>query len=184
MKLGLQQRLYNAEVRSRRLQMGLTQKQLADKIGVHGHTVTMIECLHNMNPESEAVRKLAAFWAVEPEVLCPLWLKELHDVPKLVHTEKEVEREGLPFMRVLPGLPAPVDPAVESYDIEWLEMIAPKVLHPDEREAFFALLGTQKDVSDIARQLGCNKATVSSRINRAKEKLAKAWARKSKKAEL
>jgi transcriptional regulator with XRE-family HTH domain len=178
MKLGLQQRLYNAEIRSRRIRLGLSQHALALKIGVTTAAVGQIETLRRVN-HSPTVIKLAEFFGVSPETLCPLWLKEIRKIPRLVRTEKEFEREGLAFLADRPGLPAP-EPDAETaafgaFDMEWLEREAPKILSSEESETFFAVVGTGKDTKDIARQMQVHEGTVKSRLHRAKGKLAAAW---------
>lgn len=68
MKLGLFQRLYNAEVRSRREALGLTQLELAKKVGMSGGAVCAVESLRIATPASLIVQKLALFFGVAPEV--------------------------------------------------------------------------------------------------------------------
>lgn len=75
MKLGLRSRLYNAEVRNRRLQRQMTQGQLAKATGISSAMVCQIENLRSTNPATPSVLKIAAYFQVEPETLVPKWLK-------------------------------------------------------------------------------------------------------------
>ncbi len=92
MKLGLKSGLYNAEIRNRRLELGLTQKQLARAVGLHSQTIGRMETFRITNPKSPNVVKLAEYFGVSPETICPEWLKLMDLIPKKV--DKQAEFEG------------------------------------------------------------------------------------------
>lgn len=68
------QMIRNAEVKSRRLKMGLTQKQLGKKIGVSSASIGQIETFRAVSERT--LEKLAVFFRVDPDTLVPPWIRE------------------------------------------------------------------------------------------------------------
>ncbi len=108
MKLGITQALYNAEVRNRRLQLGLSQLELAKKAGLDAQAVGRVETLRIVNPKAAVFLKLAAFFGVAPTDLCPEWLKLVDGLPKKRDVQADVDAPQLEGMVKKVGLlPAP-----------------------------------------------------------------------------
>lgn len=121
MKLGLKQRMYNAEVRNRRVRLGLSQLHLAQKVGVSVGAVCAVETLRLCSPTAPVVVKLSVFFGVSPETLCPTWLKMVRDMPKEVDRQAEVTDMTLQVaMKRQLSLPGPETQEIEI-DREFLK---------------------------------------------------------------
>jgi len=185
MKLGLRQSIYNAEIRSRRLALGLSQKQLGEKIGVGAVSITHLECLHRVNPGNRTLARLAAFFGVAPEVLCPPWLSMIEGVQREVFVEREFTAMSLESEIALRALPAPdrttdVDQGIEW---DWLVKAAPRLLTPRQLQGFalkVGLNGIRMPDAAIAAQMGVTPSAVRSYTAHAKKVLAEAWAQKQR----
>ena len=84
--VGVQHRIFNNEVRSRRLAMGLTQKQLGALIDRGGIWVSHLENFR-FYPIKELANELAEILNVNVNVLFPPWLKIFKPKRTLVITE-------------------------------------------------------------------------------------------------
>jgi len=83
MRIGQDSRLFNAEIRTRREALGLSQHELGRKLGyTNGQIVGRAECLAITSPSAPIIRKLAKFFGVEAMVLCPTWLVMMDGLPK------------------------------------------------------------------------------------------------------
>ena len=72
--LGIQHRIFNNEVRKRRLEMGLTQDQLNELCDLRWQTIGKIENFR-CYPSIKKAKKIAEVLGTIPEVLFPNWLE-------------------------------------------------------------------------------------------------------------
>lgn len=71
--LGVQHKIFNNEVRKRRMQLGFTQEQLASQCGLGKSTINSIENFRTY-PNLWVAKKIAKVLQSEPDVLFPDWL--------------------------------------------------------------------------------------------------------------
>jgi transcriptional regulator with XRE-family HTH domain len=90
MKIGLQRKLYNAELRGRREALGMTQRELARASGVKLASVSSLETLRSTNPDVSSVKKIAQFLGVDSETICPRWLVLMDGIPRRSDQRTEV----------------------------------------------------------------------------------------------
>ena len=95
MRIGMKQSLYNAEIRNRRKQLGLTLKQLAAKLGVHYVSIAGAERFKLFRTDSPIILKLAEFFGTSPEVLYPPWIRVLKTFPLVRDIQKEFSEKAL-----------------------------------------------------------------------------------------
>lgn len=106
-RVGVIHRFFNSELRQRRQALGLTQKQLADKVGVTSRTITELETFKSY-PKPEIADAIARFLGVSPSRLFPAWLKECIGLPTTVVSEHEITEADLPASAIR-YLPSPED---------------------------------------------------------------------------
>jgi RNA polymerase sigma factor (sigma-70 family) len=169
MKIGLQKRFYNAEIRNRRRLRGLTQKELGRAIGV---SVGMVSGAENLrrgsdHPAASVVVKLAAFFNVSPDVLCPAWLRVVTQaVPLVQDAQREVSRQALEgyVERLTFERPEPQDPGetAELRDLALSVVATLKPRHGEIIKLFYGLGGEKpRSKTEIARMLGISKNEIS-----------------------
>ena len=103
--LGIKHQLFNNEVRKRRLELGLTQQQLAMSCGLGEQTLGQIETFRRY-PSDYQSQKIAEALGVSIEVLFPKWIEELRNKPTSITTEHLVTERLLDHPE-LKSLPAP-----------------------------------------------------------------------------
>lgn len=101
--VGIRHQMFNNEVRKRRLELGLTQEQLAIRIGSNKSLLSQIETFKRYPSETEATL-LSNILGSDKTKLFPEWLRELRGVRSVV-TEHLVTERLLdhPEINYLPG---------------------------------------------------------------------------------
>ena len=93
-KIGIQHRIFNNEVRKRRLVMGLTQQQLAQTCELGKATISRIETFRLFPSEAQGIR-IGEVLNEKPEVLFPQWLEYFKPKRTSVTTEHEITPQML-----------------------------------------------------------------------------------------
>ena len=83
-EFGIKRRLYNWHMRRQRLNLGLTQRELGQKVGCAVCTISAIECFRKYPPQ-DLQHKLVRILGLSAEVLFPEWLSlfQLDAVPSV-----------------------------------------------------------------------------------------------------
>lgn len=170
MLIGMHRKLYNAELRNRRKALGLTQRQLAEKCGVHVASVCQLESFYRVAPEALATVKIAAFLNVDPEVICPKWLKMIElmrvEEDRQVEIDQQMLESRINPLRPGIGLVAKssVDRDVEKKEVAACIRRAVQLLSPKKRtilSLFYGLDGEQKSMLQIAEMLKVSRAYIA-----------------------
>jgi len=159
-RFGLQQRIYNRNMRVAREKLGLTQAQLGEMVGIKKGTVGHYETFRDF-PKPERAASIAAILGVSQESIFPQWLKvfRMESIPK-----SEAERSlGLSEIKSLMHLK--VDGPEAEVDAKLLsEHIGKLLLDLKERERAiiemkFGLDGKgERTFEEIGQVLGINRA--------------------------
>jgi RNA polymerase sigma factor (sigma-70 family) len=108
-ELGAQLRLFNASLKRRRKAMGLTQRQLAEKVGSTAAYIGHIETMRQ-RPGHELLARLAEALLCHPHDLWPDWLAAV-DHPVIEQTtsvdSQSFSQIGERLSRMLPSPPMP-----------------------------------------------------------------------------
>lgn len=181
MKIGMQSRLYNAEIRNRRLELGLTQKELGAKIGYpNGQSVGKAESLYTVDASSPVILKLAELFGTEPELLCPPWLYMMEGIPTKADRQNELTQPLLEQV-VAQKMALPyTQPATQERDID-REILAKTmkdlilVLTPLQQQIVtlaFGLDGAhQRTIGEIASLLHSSSSSIGQAFKNSVEKL-------------
>lgn len=179
MRIGQDSHLFNAEIRSRRQALGLSQDELGLKIGYSSGTiVSQAESLRITSSKASVIKKLALFFGVQPAVLCPAWLVLMDGVPKRTVRIENLTKRFLEH-KVAEGLlaidsQATITPVDLDRDllVEAVREVIPD-LTPIEQEVVclnFGLSGrpekTLKEIEAVVKRNG-----VKQILNRATQKL-------------
>lgn len=127
--LGIKHQLFNNEVRKRRLELGLTQKQLAKLCGLGKQTVGHIETFRSY-PIRDQGEKIAKVLESTVEVLFPIWTKEFIGKLTTVVTEHLITERMLehPELRLLPAEAGSTEEIEDQLDKELLRKVTAEVL--------------------------------------------------------
>lgn len=179
MKIGLRQSLYNAEIRKRRVALGLSQGELAKRLGVSTGAISHIETLRTVSQDNAILTKLAGFFGCSIDDICPRWLVEIRDVPKVQLIEKELGPDSIGYLGNQYLLGCTDTSRLETIeDKEWIEKHGRKYLTPLQKEVLFLYLGLGcegRSVQAIATQLGKTVKSVYNVLRSATLKLRKKW---------
>lgn len=92
MRVEYTQRIRNGEVKARRLALGLSQKQLGEKIGYSVAAISHIEAFRSRLVGQPILEALSRFFCVPVDTLYPSWLFEVAQIPVEVTTNLEVDQ--------------------------------------------------------------------------------------------
>lgn len=183
MKLGLKTRLYNAEVRNRRLEMGLSQKELAKRIGYDENSaiVGQVEILMIVDQKSPVIQRLAEFFGVSVDIICPEWLSMVKVLPKKDDRQAEVTKANLEQkMYAVMALPSSVrsdqDKDIDREHMRVAISTSMSKLKPKERKVIELVMGipdgVELSLSEAAAKLGLSRQRVGQIKLRALRKLS------------
>lgn len=85
--LGVQHRIFNNELRKRRIKLGITQIQLGKMVGVGKSTINHFESFRQYPATLEVANKIAQVLKTSPSVLFPEWLKVFKPKKTTIVTE-------------------------------------------------------------------------------------------------
>ena len=179
MKLGLKSRLYNAEIRNRRMDLGLSQAELARRIGMCRTSVSRAERLGIVSPKALIIQALAAYFGVDALVLCPEWLPVLQGKPMTLDRQEDVTASMIAGAHRRAALPLAVPPSQEEdTDMHFLAEDVERALATlDDREAAVLRLrygipdGPQHTLQEISDKVGVSSERVRQISSRAIKKL-------------
>ena len=167
---GIKSRLYNWNMRSKRLNKGLSQKGLGELVGCNISTIGHYESLRAF-PLPERASKIAGILETSVEVLFPEWLREfkLKTVPTI--QDERITLERARELRLFDPKALITDGNIESVDAaidnELLSEQIRQVLHrlsPREREVLELRFGLVDDIPRTYEQVG-------SRLNVTRERI-------------
>lgn len=180
MKIGMQSRLYNAEIRNRRLALGLSQNELASKIGYGKGSVTHAETFRIVDAKNPLILKLADFFDVNPEVLCPPWLHMMDGIPTQADSQAEFTKPLLEKAAARRMALPYIQPATQELDMDRETLVHTMkdllgLLSPFQQQAIsliFGLDGVQdRTLNDVAQILKRTRTCVSASLHAAIRKL-------------
>ena len=88
--LGVQHRIFNNELRKRRIKLGLTQIQLGKMVGVGKSTINHYESFRQYPTTINVANKIAEVLKTTPSILFPEWLKVFKPKRTTIITEHSV----------------------------------------------------------------------------------------------
>lgn len=173
--LGVKHQVFNNEVRSRRLRLGMTQKQLGELVGLGVAAISHIESFRNY-PSGKRADKIAKVLGTTVDKLFPQWLAEYRDIkPVTTIHELDVSRLGSKQAKLLVGSQ---DVLLNAEKEELGEVIVPSILNslnPRERkiiELRFGLSGLDpKTYEELGRVFGITRERTRQIERRALKKL-------------
>lgn len=111
----------NAEVKSRRLRMGLTQQQLAEKLGISKSAIGQLETFRSA-PET-VVRKVAGFFDVDPDALVPPWLRAVTRERRSLRMAKDRAEKGWTRKNMVRRIPTQLTSYHEVGSIQFEQLV-------------------------------------------------------------
>lgn len=166
--------LRNNLVKSRRLQRGWTQKQLAQAANVSAITVSHIECFCD-DPLPETVEKLARALNCDADELYEPWMQEIRQSRSV----KMLRKEDVPMLSFseVKTLPAPDCPEL-ACSVEEMKRQIEKAMHALKQREQRALRlcfglddGREYTYAEIGAELGVTASRVGQMINHALRKI-------------
>ena len=115
--LGILHRMFNNEVRKRRLEKGMKQSQLAQMCNVSGALISNIETFRTY-PDIDISQKIANILQADIKVLFPQWIELLTDRKTSLITEHQVTERILdhPELKALPAEINGIDEIEKNFD--------------------------------------------------------------------
>lgn len=170
------QKIRNAEVKARRLALGLTQKELADKAGVSRLAIGIMERFGRVSQET--VDKIAKYLGVDSKVVFPDWIKRIREIPTELVVEKDVEEAQFVSLaqRASQNLISQDKNPSEILEIkEEAEMVqqAMKCLTPHQREILGLRYGFGMSIDAIANRLNVGVSNVRCHVKNGLENLVR-----------
>ena len=141
MKVEYTQKIRNAEIKQRRLGLGLTQKALAELAGVSMMTISALERFRPMSEKT--IQKVATVLGASAETIFPAWLRRVKEVPTEISTTANLaEGQFLTLSYAVSQrlLSHDRDPSEIAETREEAEIVSKAMSHLRERDAEILLL--------------------------------------------
>lgn len=134
----------NAEIKRRRIALGLSQKELGEKVGLSGVYISHMETFRLRKNEG-AIGKVAAFFGVDPEVIYPTWLREMKTFPSRVTLE--IEATEAQFERL--------GEATQKQLASGCRVVEDLVIAEEEADQFYKIYAALSPVDKIVMKMYC-----------------------------
>lgn len=164
-RIGAKIRYFHRSLREKRLSLGYTQEQLAEKLGIGKQSYGQIETLRKF-PTEYQLEKLCDFFGTTKEELFPEWAKMIFiDDRREIIKEVEIDRTMLSSPEVL-QLVAPDSPE-EDFEKENLREVMSRVLdtlNPREKKVLEIRFGLKdsapKTLEESAKEFGVTRERI------------------------
>lgn len=132
---GVKHTAYNAEMRKRRIEKGLTQRQLGEICGLGIATISQIEGFRSY-PGDDRADLIASALDCDTDVMFPKWLEPFKVTKSSFNTETIITEQLLPNVVNALQLPSNIDDTEEKIDKDFLKDKVKDLLHTlSDREA-------------------------------------------------
>ena len=166
--MGIKHQLFNNEVRSRRLERGLSQIALAIKCGLGKARISQIETFRKY-PSEEQAKRISEALNSTIEELFPRWIEELKDKRTSIVTSQLVTERLLehPELKMLPSGTDDIEQVVDEIDTELMNRELNKVLdtlNPREQKVLelrFGLKdGRPRTLEEVGKEFGVTRERI------------------------
>ena len=172
--LGIKHQLFNNEVRKRRVERGLTQKELSNNCGIGESTIGHIETLRKY-PTMKQAKSIAQALSSTVEELFPKWIEEFKHKKTSVVTEHFVSERILehPELKMLPAEAGNIDEVIDSVDAEIMSVKIDSVLNtlkPREKKVLELRFGLKDEKTHTYEEVGKEFGVTRERIRQIEAK--------------
>jgi len=124
---GIRHLAYNAELRKRRLEMGLTQEELGILCGLGKSTISHIEGFRNW-PNDEQKRAISKYLGVQEKTIFPEWMEQFKVKRSSFSTEHIITERLLPNIIKTLSIPSQIDDTEEKIDRQFMKEAVKDIL--------------------------------------------------------
>lgn len=173
-ELGRKVSYFNGSLKKLRLEKGLTQKQLADAVGLSTHMVHRYEVMRNI-PTEKTAKKIAEFLGVNVEKIFPEYLNMLREqIPKneikYAHLSTKALEDYSERMLLLQAENSNPENVMMNGDIHKKLTDAFHKLSDREQKILYMYFGLDNTRTHTCEEIGAEFALSAGRVQQIKEK--------------